>query len=362
MLVLSACGLPRSGPSFREVQAPADETALPFEVVSVTDSVARLSTKDEALAFEDRFLRAAPEDVNLIGAGDSLSITVWENTEIGVLTGLGQKFALLQETQVDLTGYIFMPYVGRILAAGKSPETLRRIITDGLRDQTPDPQVEVRRVVTGSATVSVIGSVSAPGVYPLEAQTRRLLPMLSKAGGVNIEPEVTMVTLRRGTASGQIWLQDLFDNPDFNVALQMGDAIIVERDRRSFTALGALGNQQRVPFPTRNISAIEAMGLVGGLSSQIANPSGIFVFRAEEPMIANQVLPDRQFAEPVRIVYLIDLTKPAGMFTAANFRIRNGDVVYVTEAPFVQFTKVLSSVAPFINFAGSVSNLSRIGQ
>lgn len=358
-LAAAGCGLPRAGPSYGEIEAAGDATVLPFEVVEVNDAVARLATRDETMAFAERFLRAHPQDVNRFGPGDSLSITVWENTEIGALTPTGQKFVLLQEVQIDQTGFIFMPYVGRILAAGKSPEQLRRIITDGLKDQTPDPQVEVRRVVTGSATVSVIGAVAASGVYPIEAATRRLLPMLSKAGGVSIDPEVAMVTLRRGTESGTIWLQDLFDRPQFNVALQAEDAIIVERDRRAFTALGALGNQARIQFPSRNISAVEAIGLVGGLSSQVANPKGVFVFRTEEPAIANRVLPGRDFTEPVRVAYVIDLVKPGGMFTAADFRIRNGDTVYVTEAPFVSVQKVLQAIAPVVSFAGSVNNLAR---
>jgi polysaccharide export outer membrane protein len=358
-LAAAACGLPRSGPSVSEIENRGDGTTLPFEVIAVTDDVALMATRSEALAFEERFLRAGPEDVNLIGPGDSVSVTVWENTDIGILTGVGQKFVILQETQVDQEGYIFMPYVGRIRVAGNSPEAIRRIITEGLRDQTPSPQVEVRRVVTGSATVSIVGSVGAPGVYPIEAPTRQLLPMLSKAGGISIEPEVATVTLRRGTASARVWLQDIYDSAAYNVALRAGDAIIVERDRRAFTALGALGQQTRVQFPTRNISAIEAIGLVGGLNSQIANPSGIFVFRTEEPEVANRLLPDRSFIAPVRVAYVIDLAQPGGMFTAADFRIRNGDTVYVTEAPFVRFQKILSAVAPIINFAGSVNSIAR---
>ena len=48
-------------------------------------------------------------------------------------------------------------------------------------DQTPDPQVEVRRVAGDGATVSVMGGVRSPGVYPIEAPTLRLSAML--AGG-----------------------------------------------------------------------------------------------------------------------------------------------------------------------------------
>lgn len=359
--LLSGCGLPRGGPGDGEILAPADEAALPFAVVEVTDEVARLTQRDERLSFSAALLRSPVENVGLIAPGDKLGITVWENvgsTE-GVLTAVGQKFAVLQETQVDHDGFIFVPYVGRIRAAGNSPEALRRIITRGLRDQTPDPQVEVRRIEAGGAQVSIIGTISAPGIYPIEDATTRLLPMLSRAGSVSAEPEVARVTLRRGKLSETVWLQDLFDRPELNVALRDGDQIIVERDRRAFTALGALNAQRRIPFPARTISALEALGLVGGLNSQIGNPSGIFVFREEDPAIARAVQADPGAAGPVRLVYLIDLTRPGGMFTAQSFAIRDGDVVYVTEAPLVRWIKILSALAPVVNFAGSVNNLAQ---
>lgn len=44
------------------------------------------------------------------------------------------------------------------------------------------------------------------------------------------------------------------------------------------------------------------------------------------------------------MVYVLDLTQPTGMFEARDFLIRDGDTVYVTEAPFVQWNKTLSAI------------------
>ena len=44
------------------------------------------------------------------------------------------------------------------------------------------------------------------------------------------------------------------------------------------------------------------------------------------------------------MVYVLDLTQPTGMFEARDFLIRDGDTVYVTEAPFVQWQKTLSAI------------------
>ena len=56
--LVSACGLPRVGPSTSEIEAPVDEGSLPFAIVEVSDEVARLTTRDERLAFSSAFLRS----------------------------------------------------------------------------------------------------------------------------------------------------------------------------------------------------------------------------------------------------------------------------------------------------------------
>ena len=97
--------------------------------------------------------------------------------------------------------------------------------------------------------------------------------MLAQAGGVALVPDVAQIKIERGGQTGRIWLQDLYDNPRYDVALRAGDRIIVEEDRRSFTALGATTGQSRVPFNKRDMSAIEAIATVGGLDGRTANPT-----------------------------------------------------------------------------------------
>ena len=83
---------------------------------------------------------------------------------------------------MDGEGYIFIPYAGRIKAAGHSPDSIRQHLTEILQVQTPDPQVQVRRSSGDGATVSVIGAVVQQGIYPIERPTRTLGAMLDRAG------------------------------------------------------------------------------------------------------------------------------------------------------------------------------------
>jgi len=352
---VSACGLPRSGPTKREIFAGSVEKKGNAHVVAVNDYITRATSVVPALGFSKAFLKAGSIGSDTIRPGDKLSIQVWENVDNGILSSGGVPGGL-QEVQVDSEGMIFIPYAGRIRAAGNTPEALRRIITEKLNAQTPDPQVVVNRVAGDGATVSIVGGVGGQGVYPIQRPTRTLSAMLARAGGVQIPPEVAQITVIRGKRKGTIWFQDLFSHPEFDIALRGGDRILVQEDRRSFTALGATGAQSRIPFRTQTLSALEAIAQVGGLRSNVADPTGVFVIRDEPEEIAREVLGRNDLKGPQRIAYVLDLTKPTGMFLARDFMIRDNDTVYVTEAPYVQWNKAISALTGSLTSVGTLEN------
>ncbi len=354
---IASCGLPRSGPTKREIFAGSVQRQGDAFVVAVNDRVTNVTSVVPALGFTEGFLSAGVVGSDTIQPGDTLGLQIWENVDDGLLTSREQGATMLDEVQVDGSGFIFVPYAGRIRAAGNTPEGVRRLITSRLAEQTPDPQVLVQRVAGDGATISIIGGVGAQGVYAIERPTRTLTAMLARAGGVTIEPEIAQVTVTRGAHQGTVWLQDIYDNPRLDIALRAGDRILVEGDTRSFTALGATGAQNKVPFDTQSISAVEAIARVGGLNPNLADPTGIFVFRNEPPEIANQLLGRDDLVGSQRLVYVIDMTEANGMFLARDFAIRDEDTVYVTEAPYTQFSKVLAALTGPIGTASAVNTL-----
>ena len=358
--ILSSCGLPSSGPNKRQIFSGSVQKEGDAFVVSVNERVTRATAVTPALGFSDAFKNAGLLGSDTIRPGDVLGLTIWENVDDGLLAGEAQNATNLEEVQVDGAGFIFVPYAGRIKAAGNSPDAIRRIITNKLQDQTPDPQVQVRRLAGDGSTVSLIGAVGGQGVYPIERPTRTLATMLANAGGVTIEPEIAQITVTRGSTSGNVWFEDLYENPRLDVALRGGDRIFVDRDKRTFTALGATGGQSRVPFESQTISALEAIAIVGGLQSTLADPTGVFVFRNEPADIANVVLGRDDLVGAQRMIYVLNLTEPNGMFEARDFTIRDQDTIYVTEAPYAQFTKILAAVTGPATTAAGLSNLATV--
>jgi len=343
--VVGACGLPRSGPNKAEIYKGSVLKEGDAFIVTVNARVTRATAVTPALGFSSAFQNAGVVGSDVISPGDVLGLTIFENVKDDPLLGnTGQRVSALTEIQVDGQGFIFVPYAGKIKAAGQSPDSLRQLITRKLDTQTPDPQVQVQRVAGDGSTVVVSGSAGAQGVYPIERPTRTLSSMLARAGGVTIPPEVALIRVTRGATSGKVWLLDLYANPALDIALRPGDQITVEQDTRKFVALGATGAQSLVPFETQTLSAIEAIATVGGLNTSTADPTGVFVFRNEPAEIANAVLGRNDLIGDQRMVYVLDLTQPTGMFEARDFLIRDGDTVYVTEAPFVQWSKTLSAI------------------
>lgn len=314
-----------------------------------------------ALGFSKSFLQTKPLNAELIRPGDTLNLTVWENVTDGLLSSGVGGAATLSELQADGSGHIFVPYTGRIKVAGHTPEAIRQIVTQALQEQTPDPQIEVRRSAGAGATVSIIGSVGGQGIYPIMHQTRTLSTMLASSGGLDVKAELVRVTVIRGKLRSEVWLDELYDRPEMDIALRDGDRILIEADQRSFVIMGATGHQSQVPFDQRGISALEALSRASGLSAHQADPKGVFVLRKEDQSIARRVVGDAEIKGEQHLIYVLNLTEPDALFLARDFTIRDEDTIYITEAPISTWNKTLRGIMGGLGtttgFANTINNL-----
>ena len=351
---VGACTMPRPGPTMNEIFAGSVLREGDAFVVAVGDRVNRAANVTPALGFSDALRNAALLGGDTVRVGDTVTVTVYENVPEGLMTNFETRGAVLQELQVDDAGFIYVPFAGRIRAAGQSPEGLRSTIARQLDEQTPDPQVYVSRTTGDGASVSVMGRVNTQGVYPIERNTRRLTAMLAQAGGVEGPVQSAQVTVARGSVTDRVWLEDLFRHPELDIALRGGDRLLVDQDQRRFTILGATGTQSLITFDSPTITAIEALAQVGGLDPTRADPTGVFVFRNEPAEIARNVLGRTDLLGDQRLIYVLDLTAPNGMFMARDFQIRDGDTVYVTEASAVSWNRLISTLSGTLSATGSV--------
>lgn len=124
----------------------------------------------------------------VIGADDELSINVFENPGFNVQ---------IQAVRPD--GVITMPLIGDVHAAGKTPEQLRKEITDVLSQNYMNlpPHVSVTVVRVLSKNYYINGEVLKPGKYPLTVPTT-VMQALVNAGGFKDFANRTKIRIQRG--------------------------------------------------------------------------------------------------------------------------------------------------------------------
>lgn len=357
-LALTGCGsLPRGAGLQSEVlaqTAASTEQAIPlpqdFSVEMVMrDNIGTFAewpvTDATGLAWIER---VDQPDNRIIAPGDMVTITIWTTEENGLLTATGQRSVTLPEMQVTSGGEIFLPYVGEVRISGMAPETARARVEERYLEVSPSAQVQFSVLEGRQRTVSLVDGVGSPGVYSLVNQDVTLLEMLAEAGGVAGGFTNPQVRLQRGGDLYGMSLSRLLDHPRLNTTLVGGDRIYIEEDERSFLSLGAAGSEAIHRFPTDRVTALEALSLIGGIAPDRANAQGILVLRDYS---ASMVRSDRSGPAHERTVFVIDLTSADGLFSAGQFDIRSGDLVYVTESP-------VSGVRTILSLVGSVFGLA----
>src|ERR1700691_1331678 len=98
----------------------------------------------------------------IIGAGDMLSINVWNESEV---TG---------KVPVRPDGMITVPLIGDIQASGLTPEKLQITITKKLTEYVKQPSVTVVVEEMNSRQFNVMGQVQHAGSFSLSKPTRVL--------------------------------------------------------------------------------------------------------------------------------------------------------------------------------------------
>ena len=338
-VMVSGCSVPRSGPYSSTIADASDAQVGGMRVVEVTGPQSVEWT--EPTQFSESLRRAGPANSYSLGAGDLLSIQVWEEAISPDADGsVGDASISLPRAEIDERGEVFVPFAGRVRALGSSVSEFQETLTNALAAKLINPQVSVARVESESTKVNVIGKVGTNGPVALNASNRSILDVLTRAGGATEEPDVSTVTLMRGNASETLWLSDIYADRSNDVALRAGDTVLVERDKRNFVVLGAVNDQTVVPFPARRVSALRALAEADGLNDNLADPTGIFIFRPG--------------ARPDSAIYLLNLDRPDGMLLADGFEIADGDMIYATNAPMTTWLKIVGAITPAIGLAGSV--------
>ena len=208
----------------------------------------------------------------------------------------------------------------------------------------------------------------------------RNLDAVSLASGVSNSLNKTMISMSRNGKTVDMPLESVIRNPEQNIYLNASDVIVAMYQPWSYTVMGATGKNQEINFEATGINLIEALARAGGISDSMADPRGVFVFRFEdqdtyknliegitvtnksgenvtstdEKIKSQFKLADIQGKVPV--IYEIDFEQPESFFRSQNFRIKNGDVIFVASASGYELSKFLRMLGLIVNPAISWGN------
>jgi polysaccharide export outer membrane protein len=243
---------------------------------------------------------------------------------------------------------ITIPYAGRVIAAGRTPEELARKIEALLAPVALDPQALVILQRGAAGAVTVAGEAIEGARIPLPPGGDRLLDVIAAAGGAKTPVHETFVRLSRGGVTATVPLAVLVADPDQNIFARPGDVLILSREPQTVSVFGAAGKNAMFTFETERLSLSEALAKAGGLLDKRADPSAVFLMRYEPPDIVEalgQPLVPGGPAGMSPIVYRLDLSEANSYLLAKRFPVQDKDIIFVAEAKLVAVTRALEAIS-----------------
>ncbi len=302
-------------------------------------SLARLSAAQEpSLASTS----SIPPVSSLAKSDDSIRSTY----VLGPHDQITVRMTELEETEKNIRiaqdGFINLPMVGRIHAAGLTVDQLEAQLMDKLKKFVRTPQVSVEIKEFHSQPVSVIGAVNRPGVRQLEGD-KSIVEMISLAEGLNKDAGYSVKVTRRmewgplplpGTKedpTGQFSVAELDlkkllagQNPEQNITVKPHDVISVPRAEMVYVVGDVKKAGGFLLTERQNLSVLQAISLAEGVSptaatqkAKILRASADTSARTEIPVDVKRILGGRSKDVPLQgddILFIpSNLAKKAGI-------------------------------------------------
>jgi polysaccharide biosynthesis/export protein len=198
--------------------------------------------------------------------------------------------------RIDADGYIKLPMIGRVQAAGMTAGQLEAELTKRLKVYIEEPDVAISVAEFHSQPVSIIGAVGSPGLHQLEGH-KTLVEILALAGGLRPDAGPTAKITRqlewgrvplpnaKDDPSGQfstaeVSLKSIMNanDPEKNIAICPQDIISIPQAEMVFV-LGEVTKTGGLPLNAGDrMSVLEALSNAGG-PLRTASPSKAQILR-----------------------------------------------------------------------------------
>lgn len=357
-LQAGCAALPRSGPMASDIRDEAQSPKqFPFLLVPVTQQVIQAEQAYQPPSDEPVLPYNRRHNLTL-GPGDSLQVTLFQagpggafGTMAATLSGGGGATASgatpptsISGLTINESGNIFFPYAGLVHVGGLTVDQAETLILSRLQTQMIEPQVVITVLSNVSNVVTLTGAIKTPGRVMLTPAGENLLDVITTAGGPTNLPTDTWVELTRHGIKTSVLLQDLLENPSYDVQAMPGDLINLVLRPRTYSTFGATGHVAEYAIDPAGVTMAQALARAGGTVDSQSDSQGVFLFRYEHPSVlrAAGVSPPAGQGDRVPVVYSFNMGQAPGYFLATEFPIRPHDLIFSSDARLIQWQKALS--------------------
>lgn len=286
-----------------------------------------------------------------LSPGDILSIYLWAYPEITPAASNVSSEQSVQANgyQIDQSGYIQFPMIGRYKAAGKSLPQVNQELRSQLSHYLKTPDVIARVLSYQGQRYSVQGNVMRGGQFFLSDQPVSVYTALSMAGGINTQygdnTSITLVRQGRTYKLNSIQLEKSGYSLH-NLLIQPNDTLYVNsKEDQKIYVMGESGRNQSLPMRDQGMTLSDVLGESLGIDSNTASAKRIYVLRSD---------PKHQQTE----LYHMNLMSLGNFGLANQFRMRSNDIVYVDATGLARWQRIITQILPFSN---ALYNIDRLG-
>ena len=200
------------------------------------------------------------EEEYLLGGGDTVNITVYDQPDLSTVSRIGQE-----------TGAITYPLLGKVKIAGLTPEAAGKKIANLLKKKGilkyPEVTLSVKEYL--SQSIPVMGQVNKPGEYPLKGESR-VVDLVAQAGGVKEDAADVIIVVKHENGKQVRHEIDLLrfyaGDMSQNVKVSEGDFILVPK-MDTFYIHGEVQRPGSYRLE-RGMTAMQALSVGGGLTER----------------------------------------------------------------------------------------------
>ncbi len=225
-----------------------------------------------------------------IGAGDVLSIMVWDHPELNLPATSVQTVGIdytgsasvASGYSVDSNGMIQVAYAGAVKVGGLTEMEARGVLTRLLGEYVRQPQITLRVQTYRSRRVYMDGEVRTPGLQIFNDVPMTLPEALNRAGGFTPVGDRAAIAVIRDGKSTLVNIPDLIEkgvNPS-RILLRNDDIVrVYAREDSKVFVIGEVTRPATLFLRNGELSLNEALGDAGGVSQLTADGQQVYVVR-----------------------------------------------------------------------------------